>query len=348
MSVASQALDHFGSWIAAAAGGFIQLGESIQRRRKIELTEQPDGSFLPSDRARQPDELALRLEDGAIVGPTGMRSLLARSVVSIVLAPSQFVFRPLELPAGADAFLGGVVRSQIDRLTPWNGNDAAFGWSAPVRQGTERISVTVAATSRERLKPVVNAFLAAGAAHVLLSTRSDQESALVPLLDQGAAAKVGDHGLQRKLTGALATAAFALVVSFAAWIILGGRFSDQLVRLNHQSAERRAELKGKSGGAVAAIEALNAKKAASPSAVMTIEELSRILPDDVYLTELRIENGRVQISGAAKDAAALIPLLEQSHEFTHATFYAPTVRNSDGGESFHVEGHIEPSFAVMK
>ena len=92
-------------------------------------------------------------------------------------------------------------------------------------------------------------------------------------------------------------------------------------------------------------EMLDARKAASPSAVMTLEAFSKILPDDAYLTELRIENGKAQMSGVARDAAALIGLIEQSGRFTRATFYAPTVRNSDGGETFHIEGHIEPSFA---
>ena len=77
-----------------------------------------------------------------------MRTVLARSRVDAVLASSRFVFRPLELPRAANPFLEGVVRAQIDRLTPWSASDAAFGWSAPADVGSERIALTVAATAQ--------------------------------------------------------------------------------------------------------------------------------------------------------------------------------------------------------
>ena len=93
-----------------------------------------------------------------------------------------------------------------------------------------------------------------------------------------------------------------------------------------------------------ALKALQARKWATPSAVMVLEALSKTLPDEAHLTELRIESGKVQIGGSATDAPALIRLIEQSRRFTQATFFAPTVRGPSGGESFHIEAHIEPSF----
>jgi hypothetical protein len=53
---------------------------------------------------------------------------------------------------------------------------------------------------------------------------------------------------------------------------------------------------------------LEARKWATPSAVMTLESLSKTLPDDERLTEMRIDGGKVQIAdrlAGARDRLAL-------------------------------------------
>ena len=142
------------------AAGLNRLGPMLRRGRRIELIEQADGAFLAAELrkgAADPlDEPPLRLEQDRFADPISerMRALLARSRVDVMLAPSRFVFRTLELPRGASQFLEGVVRSQIDRLTPWSASDAVFGWSAPVDAGAERISIAVAATSSALVAPI--------------------------------------------------------------------------------------------------------------------------------------------------------------------------------------------------
>src|SRR5689334_15783172 len=109
----------------------------LRRSHPIELVERADGSFLVMDmrkkEAERGDGPSLRIDEGGFADPVSpaMRAALARSSVDVRLAPSRFIFRSLELPEGARQFLEGVVRSQIDRLTPWSAGEAAFGWSEP-------------------------------------------------------------------------------------------------------------------------------------------------------------------------------------------------------------------------
>jgi general secretion pathway protein L len=162
---------------------------------------------------------------------------------------------------------------------------------------------------------------------------------------------LGGENLGQKLAvgllAGLATSALVFTISLGAWLIVGGRSDTRMADLQTRIAQRRSELMNRRGPAAEeALKGLQARKRASPSAVVTLEALSKTLPDDAHLTEFRIESGKVQIAGSAADAPALIRLIEQSRQFTQATFFAPTVRGTSGGQSFHIEAHIEPSFAV--
>jgi general secretion pathway protein L len=342
------------TWIDDVAAGLALLGAMLRRGHRIELVEQADGSFLVVNMSKQAvergDSPSLRIDESGIADQISpqTRSLLARSSVNVMLTPSHFIFRSLELPQGARQFLEGVVRSQIDRLTPWSANEAAFGWSEPTDAGNGQITVTIAATARSLVTPIARAAMAARANQVRVSTRIGEGQRLViPVFAQDIGGGNEGQGLLRGIVAGLALSGFAFTVSLGAWLVVGGSDDARLADLQNRIAERRSELMNQHGPAAEeAVKALQARKRAVPSAVMILEALSKTLPDDVHLTELRVDAGKVQIAGSATDAPGLIRLIEQSLQFTQATFFAPTVRIPSGGESFHIEAHIEPSFAV--
>ena len=52
------------------------------------------------------------------------------------------------------------------------------------------------------------------------------------------------------------------------------------------------------------------------------DELSRILPDNTFLTETRIADGKVMVSGFSTDAARLVRIIDESPLFSQATLAA--------------------------
>ncbi len=341
-------------WFDDVAAEVARLIRYAQRARKLQLTERSDGLF---DVAVRRDGTLSRLDlppldfaTDPFAGPVAarMRTLLRRSRVHVSLEPSRFVFRPLELPRAATPFLEGVVRSQIDRLTPWTASDALFGWSAPADAGADKVRLTVAATARSEVSPIEEALVAAQAHSIEMTTCTEEDrSCVIPMLAGQAAAGGDARGLRLGLV--LGLGAFGLVFAccLLAWVFVGGAYESRLAEIEGQLAEQRARLLGQQGSAGdQALQALKKRKRATPSPVIVLEALSKTLPDDTYLSEMRIENGKLQIAGLAGDASQLIHLLEQSPQFAHAAFFAPTVKGPNGAESFHIEAQLQPSFEV--
>jgi general secretion pathway protein L len=345
-------LGRLSRWIDDAAAGLIRFGAKLRRGRRIELREQADGAFAAAEwrkgAAHPLDEAPLRLEQDRFAEPISarMRSLFTRSRVDVMLAPSRFVIRTLELPRGASQFLEGIVRSQLDRLTPWSASDAAFGWSSPRDAGPDRIAVAVAATAGARIAPIAQALVAARADDIRMSTSAADEGAAIPVFAQRSGDGDGDvaRRLRKGLTIGLGLSGLALAMSFGAWLVIGGADETHFADLQIRIAERRAALTKQQDSA--GEQAVQARKRAAPSAVMTLEALANTLPDGTHLTELHIEDGKVQIVGLSGDAPALIGLMEQSRRFVRATFFAPTVRVPSGGETFHIKARLEPSLGV--
>jgi general secretion pathway protein L len=342
-------------WIDDVALGFLRLDEVLRRGRQLELVEGPDGGFQPMRRDKRGQAAKVgspfRLERGEFIylTPTTTRSPLAGSRVEIVLARSRFMFRQLELPLRAADFLEGVVREQIDRLTPWRSSDAAFGWSAPENLDDKRIVVTVAATTRLSLAPIAEALTRGGADSIIVSiatVRSHDDGARIKVLSQRGGAELRLGRWRRALIGGLALAWMASSAAVAAVILVGGALDAEQEALQQDIAARRAALVGGRGSeAEQALATLDERKHATPPDVIVIETLSKTLPNTAYLTELRIEDNKLQMSGLAADAPGLLQLMEQSRYFTHARFTAPTTNGAgENGERFHIEARVESIF----
>lgn len=342
--------------VAATLNGGIA---SVRRPRRVRLTEEDADTFrvdlTPADGDANKSTERIRINDGALVGqlPQQLGDALHGSHIDLVLRPNRFLFRPLDLPTRAGEFLEGIVRSQIDRLTPWSATEAVFGWTPPHEAAKDRIELTVVATARARVAPYVQPLVDAGAASISVTTLSslDADNAEpVEILQQRGASTLDTDRMRRGLAGILAVAALSMVLAIAADQIAGAALDAQKSDVLHRIAERRAAvLRGGSAGAGSTQAPLEERKRETPSSVVVLEALSNILPDHTYATELRVEGDKLQMVGITHDAPSLIRLIEQSPHFTRATFFAPTTRSpSDPGERFHIEARIMPGFEVRR
>ncbi len=355
MKFLSRFVDGFSIWIDSVAAAIVALGGWLSSSRKVELVESGDGVFALRDSGqsagRDDPTQQVRIVDGQVVGPVGatLAGRLKAGRVELVLQPARFMFRPLELPARAADFLEGIVRSQVDRLTPWSAAEAAFGWSAPSTLAGERIVVTVAATARSLLEPLVRALAGLGANSVAMSTVEpgvEADGGAIKVLEHRMRGALDAHRVRRLLLGVLVASGLLAAAATAAAVVIGGDLEARQTDVSRKIAARRASLRANLDGSADALASLERRKHEAPSSVIVLEALSRILPDHTYVTELRIVGDKMQVVGITRDAPSLIRLIEQSANFTRATFFAPTTRSpTETGEHFHIEARIEPVYA---
>jgi Tfp pilus assembly protein PilN len=72
-----------------------------------------------------------------------------------------------------------------------------------------------------------------------------------------------------------------------------------------------------------------------------LDELSKVVPNNAYFSNLRYRSGVIEVQGNAENASALIPLLERSPVFENVAFNAPSNRGRDNRETFSLKADVE-------
>lgn len=353
MSIVSEIVAALSLWIDTVAGVVNVRLANAKPVRRIEVVEDESGVFTmrlaPKTRIADGDFSPCRIDptDGAINDPLSPQwaAAVRGGVIELLLQPSRFVFRPIELPGRAAEFLDGIIRAQIDRITPWAPGEALFHWTPPHGIAGDRIETTVVATGRAAASSLVRAFSDLGAAGVEIVTGTP-EHGRITVLDQRSGKQAENRSIRTALIATLATTGLLAMLSLGFGGFVAGAYDGQQQQTQQRIAERRAVMRGNQAGSGGSpLDLLIRRKQTSPSSVIVIEALSALLPQDTYATEVRIEGDKLQIVGVTRDAPSLISILEQSPHFSSAGFFAPTTHAAnESGERFHIETKLKPYF----
>ena len=352
MNVVGSLREIFVRWTDAVALAVVALLERVISPRVVRLVEadDPAGGFRLQS-ANGPTNAPGRLNFAAGRFSGDSVSAINGSRVELVLGSGRFLLRPLELPARATEFIDGIVRAQIDRLTPWSASEAVFGCTPPLSAGSGKITTTIAAAPRATAEPYVAALTALKATSVaVFAAAPGAGTAPIKVFERQARGMLERSRLSGGLRLVLAGAALLAVLSLVGQTVAGQYFDNRRAELNGELTARRLALRlDRDGADRSPIAALAHHKNQTQASVIVLEELSRILPDNTYVTELRIDGNTVQIVGLTDDAPSLIRLMEQSSHFTRATFFAPTTHApSERGDRFHVEAKLQPITTVSQ
>lgn len=304
----------------------------------------PDGkSFAEPISA---DELSASSIDEALAR-RGLRRGATRIVVEI--PREAFFLRRFDIPAAARANLPRLLAVELERKTPLRAADVLHGHAAsPVSSG-DKIAVEHWILRRDLLARAIEGS----------GLSIDDVDAVEPQWPPDAPTRAPSMRVrpQAEASHWEGRAAIALAALGAALIVIGVVVT--IWRLDAAAADLDARIAELSGRA-AQVRKI-ADRAASESRLLAIlheerdkfpsfadlwEEISRVLPDGAFLTELRLSEGRdnerlVDLVGFADSAASLPALFDRSPQFVDARLTAPiTPDPTEKKEGFSLQAKV--------
>ncbi len=308
------------------------------RRVVIDLT--PDGRRLIDERGtdarplrwdgKSPDtELEV---DDALAG----LARLGRPISFVLRLPASAYFsRTVELPIGARRDADSILALDLERATPFRAGDVYTAsiiedgrQVAPTAPGKVRARQVIARRAeidgaRAALRPLgveiaaVDCWDAAGRTPMRVNLlASDSQPILEP--QRG----VGLPTLLALLCAGLGGYMLWLTYDKYERALASLRAETDRAKREAQSVRRTLDDGRAILGAFAALEKM--KRTRTP-AVVVIDEITKLLPDTAWVSEFRIEEDVVELTGLAKGATALPQVFERSAMFSDAALSAPLV-----------------------
>jgi len=335
-------------WIEVLATLLLGWQDIWRARRLLILSPNEDGFVIR--RAGAKDEQVPRTPLADEVAQAARQSL-----VVLELPSQQVMARRITVPAKAREFLPGIIRNQIDRLSPWQADQAVYGFEAEAsREDAAALDVRVMITSRTIIDAARAEVAAIGLAldRIVVAPGDENPALPIALWSRVADAQRQDVDRISRLIGMGIAGCVGVSFALTVWAMVSTAFiHDQNDEMQARAKTLERQLQGARGEAVTAsldpAERAWVAKQTTPSAVVLLEALSRALPDDAFLTDLQFEHATVRIVGLAADAPSLIAPLEQSGHFTGVHFFAPTTRGTNAAlYQFHIQAQVEPRLDV--
>ena len=253
------------------------------------------------------------------------------SELVVCLPPEQVLARSLTLPIAAEENLREVLSFELDRQTPFTTEQAYYDYIVEERNAAQgSIIVKLVVSPRTIVNELLEKLTAMGIAPDVITTRAhDSENTLPVNLLPTAARRRSRLSVPRLNTALSAVCALLLLVVLLLPPWLNKRQVAEL-ELQQSAAEIVAkdglELRRDVERLSTASEYLLNRKQSGVFVLQMLEEVTRVLPDDTWLTRFDVNGSELQLHGQSSSAAALIELLESSALFHNARFRSPVVQ----------------------
>lgn len=326
---------------------------------RLALMVDPDGLRLVSENGHSSTELLIGEdlpETWASMARVAGQKRHRKKPFGIRLPAEACLLRTLQIPRAAMKDAARILALDLERCTPFKKADVytAFQPCWDQMPSAKMEVIRQAVIPRTRVDPLLARLRDLGCTVSYIEFRSSEEGAAIPTISL--LASPSGMLFPRSLVTKLLAGAIVLL-SISAAIIYSQKHIRALAEAETQAQEIRDRAESvrnriqRSEETIQTLAKLHRMKREGVTTLQVLEELSRILPDTAWLTDLRIDGNEVEISGMASGAANLLPVLERSGFFSQAALTSPlTLVPSENKERFSIRlqvgGKIEQTLSA--
>lgn len=287
--------------------------------------------------------------DNAFVPLEDLFAKLARTkplTTIVARLPLRVCFtRIVELPNAASRDFDRILSIDLERATPLKAKDV-YARFVPIpssgsgqAQAVRQFVVKRAIVERIRVAAEAN-----GLKLVRVECWNQTGTGVLPanFLDEARAPTASHHALAVR---ALAASVVVLAVC-AVWLLVQ-REETALLELQQQTAALKLKAQAvrdktaKAQAASAFVASFNSLRKETVSRAAILEEITHVMPDSAWLSDLKVNGSVVDISGLAPSASSLIPEIERSPYFIDAASTSPvTFDPHEDKERFGIRMHL--------
>jgi general secretion pathway protein L len=278
--------------------------------------------------------------------PQGGRNIAAEVIVCL---PAERALRTtVSLPLAAERNLDQVVGFEFERLVPFKREDVYYAHHVLNRNKTARslqveLTVVPRGELQELLRQTQRLDLHVAAIEVAAG-RAPFAAAHIPLDEHD---RPASHPRTRLATLGLGTLAILLAITCILIPFVRANSAFDALTAQVADAKREAEtslsLQKQIDAQIQDQQFLVNRKRQTPAMTELLDIVTRLTPDDTWLTELQVAGVEIHLIGASSSATTLLGLVDQSPSFRNAAFRSSITQDSKiDRERFDISARIAP------
>ena len=278
--------------------------------------------------------------------------------IRLCLPAEHYLALPVELPAAVENDLEQALTYQLDQLSPFRADQVDFDYRVRKPDGKpqdirrNQIQVELRLVPKPQVAPVLERLKSIGIAVHAVDTLNDVSSPKPEGFNLLPPEQCSPYVHERaRFNGLLALGllvVLALVMAQSLW--LRQNTADLLqAEADRLRVEARAvmELQQELEESLLAANFLSDRRARRPAAIELLAEMTKIMPDDIWLQRFQVQDDQVIVQGLADGSQRVIEIMNESPFLDSPGFQGPIrMDQASGQENFTTTAVLRPSSLV--